>query len=255
MLIIKRVTPYWTSLAVIGLLIWLVNQPTAWLWILVGLLLLPIIATLLMRQSSWRYEYVGLTVPMLLLVGGGYTFLLIQETVALQIAAVIATGLFFFLFEKNLSIFLFQPAKYIPFSLEHIAMYCNVIASFFVYVSLFIFSILRLTHLRYIFIIAVCVTALLVWQTFWIQKIAWQKAKWFVLVLTLVIGQVVVAVYYWPVSFFVSGILVTLLLYVLLHLSRHHLTDTLTKHIVWRYLITGSIALIVLLVTAQWRYN
>lgn len=255
MLIIKRSIPYLTTAAVVGLLVWVLLQPAYWLGILIALLLLPIIATLVVRQSHWRQEYVGLTVPMLLLVGGGYTFLLIQETLALQVAAIVATGIFFFLFEKNVSVFLFQPAKYIPFSLEHIVTYCNIIASFFVYVSLFIFSILRLTHLRYIFIIAVCVTGLLVWQTFWIQKIAWQKAKWFVLILTLVISQVVVAVYYWPVSFFVSGIMVTLLLYVLLHLSRHHLTNTLTRHLLWRYLITAIVALLILLATAQWTYN
>jgi hypothetical protein len=255
MLILKRLTPYWTSLSVILLLTWVTQDPTKWLWVLILVLVLPVIAVLIMHQPTWKFEYVGLTVPMLLLVGGGYTYLLIQEQVILQIAAVLCTGLFFFLFEKNLAIFLFQPAKYIPFSLEHIVTYCNVVASFFAYVSLFIFSILRLTHLRYIFIVGMVITALLVWQTFWIQKIPWNKSKWFVLVLTLVIAQLIVVVYYWPVSFFVSGILLTLVLYVLLHLSRHHLTNTLTKQLLWRYVITGSIALIILLATAQWSYQ
>lgn len=255
MIILKRLTPYWTTAAVVLLLLWVIWQPSLWLWLLIALLLLPMIAVWIMRQPHWRYEYIGLAVPMLLLVGGGYTFLLIQETVALQMAAVICTGICFFLFEKNLSVFLFQPAKYIPFSLEHIVTYCNVIASFYVYVSLFIFSILRLTRLRYIFLIALVVTAMLVWQTFWVQKIAWQKAKWYILVLTVVMTQVVVALYYWPVSFFVSGILLTLLFYVLLHLSRHHLTDTLTKQLLWRYLFTSLVALVILLVTARWQYT
>ena len=123
------------------------------------------------------------------------------------------------------------------------------------YVSLFIFSILKLTRLRYIFIIALVLTALMVWQTFWIQKIAWAKAKWFVLVLSIVLTEVVVALYFWPVSFFVTGVTLTLLLYVALHLSRHHLTNTLTKQLVWRYLLTGSATLSVLLATAQWNYH
>ena len=130
-----------------------------------------------------------------------------------------------------------------------------MLASFYVYVSLFIFSILRLTRLRYIFIAALVLSAMMIWQTFWIQKIAWQKARWFVLVLSVVLTEVVVALYYWPVSFFVSGITMTLLMYVLLHLSRHHLTNTLTRQIVIRYCVTAAVALVLLLVSADWYYH
>ncbi|HBY73144.1 MAG TPA: hypothetical protein DEG44_00435 [Candidatus Kerfeldbacteria bacterium] len=238
------------------LLLWLgVTQPGYWwLWSIV-LAILPIVVIVIMRQPHWRYEYVGLTLPMLMLLLGGFTFLLIQEQWLIQLIVVIVTGTFFFLFQKNLSVFLFEPAKYIPFSLEHISIYSTVLASFYVYVSLFIFSILRLTRLRYIFIAALVLSAMMIWQTFWIQKIAWQKARWFVLVLSVVLTEVVVALYYWPVSFFVSGITMTLLMYVLLHLSRHHLTNTLTRQIVIRYCVTAAVALVLLLVSADWYYH
>ncbi|EKD79180.1 MAG: hypothetical protein ACD_41C00142G0002 [uncultured bacterium] len=255
MLIFKRATPYWTTLSSM-LLLWLgVTQPGYWwLWSIV-LAILPIVVIVIMRQPHWRYEYVGLTLPMLMLLLGGFTFLLIQEQWLIQLIVVIVTGTFFFLFQKNLSVFLFEPAKYIPFSLEHISIYSTVLASFYVYVSLFIFSILRLTRLRYIFIAALVLSAMMIWQTFWIQKIAWQKARWFVLVLSVVLTEVVVALYYWPVSFFVSGITMTLLMYVLLHLSRHHLTNTLTRQIVIRYCVTAAVALVLLLVSADWYYH
>lgn len=255
MLIFKRATPYWTTIGSLVLL-WLgIALPTDW-WIWsIGLALLPMIVIIIMRQPHWRYEYLGLTLPMVILVLGGYTFLLIQEQWLIQWLVVLVTGTFFFLFQKNLSVFLFQPAHYIPFSLEHISMYSTVLASFYVYVSLFIFSILRLTRLRYMFIAALLLSALMIWQTFWMQKIPWVKARLFVLVLSIVLTEVVVALYYWPVSFFVSGITMTLLLYVLLHLSRHHLTNTLTRQLVVRYCGIGSLALVLLLVTADWYYH
>lgn len=255
MLIVKRITPYWTTAALV-LLLWGGVHDPAWWWLYLGVLaVLPVVAMLIMHQPHWKYEYLGLGSPMLMLVLGGYTFLLIQEEFIITLGTIICTAVFFFLFQKNLSVFLFEPAKYIPFSLEHISTYTTVLASFYVYVSLFIFSILKLTRLRYIFIVALVLTALMVWQTFWIQKIAWAKAKWFVLILSIVLTQVVVALYYWPVSFFVTGVTLTLLLYVTLHLSRHHLTNTLTRQLVWRYLLTGSATLTVLLVTAQWNYH
>jgi hypothetical protein len=105
------------------------------------------------------------------------------------------------------------------------------------------------------FIAALILSALMIWQTFWMQKIPWVKARLFVLVLSIVLTEVVVALYYWPVSFFVSGITMTLLLYVLLHLSRHHLTNTLTRQLVVRYCGIGSLALVLLLVTADWYYH
>lgn len=255
MLILKRLTPYWTSAILIGVLISGMVWPQLWWLWFGGLWLLPLVAIVIMRQPHWRYEYVGLALPMLTLVLGAYTFLLIQEQFVITLVTIAVTVVFFFVFEKNLSVFLFQPAKYIPFSLEHISTYSTVLASFFVYVSLFIFSILRLTRLRYIFVLAIVLTALMVWQTFWMQKISWEKARWFVLALSLGLTQVVVALYYWPVSFFVSGITVTLLMYVLLHLSRHHLTSTLTPQLVWRYCLTAAIALVGLLVTADWYYR
>ncbi len=205
------------------MLLWLgMAQPLYWWVWSIGLVLLPVAVIVIMRQPHWRLEYLGLTLPMIMLVLGGYTFLLIQEQWFVQWLVVLVTGTFFFLLQKNLSVFLFQPTRYIPFSLEHISMYSTLLASFYVYVSLFIFSILRLTRLRYMFIAALLLTAAMIWQTFWMQKIAWRKARVFVLVLSLVLTEVVVALYYWPVSFFVSGITMTLLLYVLLHLSRHH---------------------------------
>lgn len=255
MLIFKRATPYWTTLCSLVLL-WLgMTLPSLWwVWVIV-LALLPVVVIIIMRQPHWRYEYVGLTVPLWLLLLGGFTFLLIQEQWLIQWLVIGVTSTFFFLFQKNLSVFLFEPAKYIPFSLEHISIYSTVLASFYVYVSLFIFSILRLARLRYIFVAALILSALMIWQTFWIQKIAWEKARWFVLVLSLVLTEVVVALYYWPVSFFVSGITATLLMYVLLHLSRHHLTNTLTRQLVLRYCVTATIALVLLLLSADWSYH
>ncbi len=152
-MIIKRLVPYLVAAASIGLfalgLIW----PQRWFLVGLGLVLLPLLAALLMHQTIWRLEWIGLTMPMIILLLGTYTFMLIQENWWWQVAGAGVAVLCFFLFEKNIAVFLFQPTKYVPYSLEHISMYCTTVAAFFCYVSLAIFVGLHLGRLRYLFIV------------------------------------------------------------------------------------------------------
>ena len=147
---------------------------------------------------------------------------------------------------------LFQPSRYIPYSLEHMSTYSTMVAAFFAYVSMFMFAVLHLSRLRYLLIAAILVTAVMVWQTFWIQKLPWQRARWFVLVLTSVIVESIVVLYYWPISFFVNGALLTIIFYVSLHLSRHYLAETLTRRLIIRYSGLAMFASVILLVSAKW---
>lgn len=254
MIIIQRLMPYVSAVVVTITLACGVYFPEHWLVWASILFVVPIIVVLSVRQSHWRLEYLGLSLPMVLLLLSAYTFLLIQESTLLINISLIVVVIFYFLFEKNLTVFLFQPSKYIPYSLEHISIYCNVLASFYMYVSLFIFFVLGLSRLRYIFILAWLLTAILVWQALWIQKIPWTRSRWFVLAISCFVTEWVMVLHYWPTSFFVTGVLLTLGLYLLLHLSRHYLTDTLSRLLVWRYVTISSIGIVILLATAQWYY-
>lgn len=255
MIILQRLTPYIVTLAS-ALLLWFgMASPLHWSWVTSGLIALPFFAVLLMHQSHWRLEYLGLAAPMILLLLGTYSFLLIQENIWLQLIALVVTTICFFLFEKNVAVFLFQPSRYIPYSLEHISIYCTMVAAFFCYVSVAMLGQLHLTRLRYLFIIMFILTAIMVWQNFWIQKIAWPKMWRFIVVISVVLTQVLAALYFWPVSFFVVGCLLTLMLYLILHLSRHFLMQTLTKRLTWRYSLICIAATTFILATAQWYYH
>jgi hypothetical protein len=130
--------------------------------------------------------------------------------------------------------------------------YTTLVAAFFAYVSIFMFGVLHLVRLRYLLLAAILVTMLMVWQTFWIQKLPWQRVRWFVLGLTTVIVESMMVLYYWPISFFVNGALLTLIFYVTLHLSRHYLADTLTRRLIIRYSSLASLATVILLFSAKW---
>ena len=120
MIILKRLTPYFAAAAVLALLLLGIYQPLYWPWIAASLASIPFLAVAVMRQKHWHWEYVGLAAPMSMLLLGAYSFLLIQENYWLELVALAVAVICFFLFEKNVAVFLFQPAKYIPYSLEHI---------------------------------------------------------------------------------------------------------------------------------------
>ncbi|MBI2415474.1 MAG: hypothetical protein HYV33_02290 [Candidatus Kerfeldbacteria bacterium] len=250
--ILRRLSPYWSTALIIGCF-WLgQHNPEAWPWVLTGFVATTALVVWCLHQPHWRSEYVALGCSPLLVVVSGYSFILIQELPWLIISLIAVISLFYFIYVKHLAVYVGDPAHYVPYSLEHISTYSNVVASFFFYVSIFMFFILQVSRLRYMMLMALVVTAVIVWQTFWIQKITGRAARWFIIAITLVITETVWVVHFWPVSFFVSGFLLTLVLYVLLHLCRHHLTTTLTRTIIWRYLGIGGLAAVLLLLTARW---
>lgn len=255
MIIIQRLIPYMVAVLSASLLWFGMNNPLLWPWVASGLVVVPLLAIGVMHQAHWRLEYLGLSAPMVILLLGTYSFLLIQENVWLKLAGLVVAVICFFLFEKNIAVFLFQPSRYIPYSLEHISIYCTMVAAFFCYVSVAMLGQLHLARLRYLFMIIAGLTAIMVWQNFWIQKINWGKMSRFIVIISLAVTEVFAALYFWPVSFFVVGCLLTLMLYLILHLSRHFLMQTLTKRLTWRYSFISLAATIFILATAQWYYH
>jgi hypothetical protein len=251
-MIFKRLAPYWSSAVVVVLLLLGQQQPFAWLYYSGGLILIVFGTVALMHQKHWRLEYLGLSMVLLVLILAGYAFILILENNLIIISIIILTTIIYFLFVKNLVLFLFVPKKYIPYSLEHISTYSNLVASFYLYVSVFIFFVLGIMRLRYILCMAVIATLILVWQTFWIQKIALIPAKWYIICISLIMTELVWGLHYWPVSFYVSGFILTIALYILLHLTKNWLMKTLTRRILATYLLTSSIVVAFLLITTQW---
>ncbi len=252
MIVLQRATPYLAFIAVCLLLAFGVYQPLNWPWYVLGLGVTPLVCVLIMHQAHWRLEYLGLSAPMIILLESSYAFMLIQERVDVIAVAGVVSVVCFFLFEKNLAVWLFQPGKYIPFSLEHMSTYCTLVAAFFAYVSFFMFAVLHLGRLRYLFMASILITVTMVWQTFWIQKLPWQRARWFVLVLTIMLEQIMLVLYYWPISFFVNGALLTMIFYVVIHLSRYYLAESLNRRLIVRYSGLALFAAVILLVSAQW---
>ena len=230
------------------------TQPAEWMWVVIGLIIVPVLAVVVMRQSHWRIEYIGLSVASVMLLLSAYTFTLIQESQWIIYGVVVVALVFYYLFTQHLAVFLFQPAKYVTYSLEHVSKYSNVVASFFLYVSLFIFLSLGIVQISYIMAVMAVVTAVLVWQTLWIQKVPWNKARLYALAITIVMIEGFWALHFWPTSFFVNGAILAIALYLLLHLTRHFLTDTLTRKLSTRYIVVSAVAVALLLATAQWVY-
>lgn len=252
MLIFKRFSPYWSTALVVAALVYGYTHPVYWLPVGVLLFCIPVLSVLVIRQKNWGVEYVGLSAASIVLLLAAFGFILIQESHWIINTVIVVTAVFHFLFLKHLIVFLFDPSKYITYSMEHVSKYSNVVASFFLYVSIFIFYILGIGRLRYLLLVALVTTAVLVWQTFWIQKLPWHRTKWFVFIITLIMMQGVWALHFWPVSFFVSGFTLTIGLYIILNLARHYLTDSLSRSLIIRYVVTSSVAVLILLVTARW---
>lgn len=72
------------------------------------------------------------------------------------------------------------------------------------------------------------------------------------LVSALLITELVVGLLFWPISFYVMALLVTVAYYLLAGFSAASLANRLTKRLIIRYSVFAVIVIVMVLTTANW---
>lgn len=80
-----------------------------------------------------------------------------------------------------------------------------------------------------------------------------QKGWLHSLIASILITEIFLSLLYWPSSFLVNGVIVTVAFYVLTGVSRCIITSVLSKKLMTRYFAWGSLIVFTILVTADWQ--
>jgi hypothetical protein len=136
--------------------------------------------------------------------------------------------------------------------LENISHFINLLSSFFIYTSVFAFYVLSVTRLRWLIASLFLITAILAWQTLWINKISKMRMRYLPWLMALIIVELFWVCHYWPTGFYVNGLILVVIYYVMINLSRLYFLDTLNKKYILKYLISSSLIIFLILLTAQW---
>jgi len=87
---------------------------------------------------------------------------------------------------------------------------------------------------------------------FWINKIRIRSYLFIVLIGCLLSAEFFLVMAYWPVSYFISGIVLTLFFFAYYGILRMQLIGRLTKKMVRNYIIFIVLGLILVLFSARW---
>lgn len=248
----KQILPYLATVALIMFFESAIYYYLSWRWWMLGINISIILTVLIINNFHLNKETLGFILTPLVLCNAVFGFLLFQENIIIKQTIIFVACFLSWIFLHNLSIFFYNAKAYFVYSLENISGFINLLALFFLYVSVFAFYILSVSRLRWLIALIAVVTLALTWQTLRMNKVSGWRTRFLPWMNALMITEMFWVCHYWPTSFYVNGLLLIVVYYVIMNLGRLYFLDNLTKKHVIRYLAGSSIIIILILLTAQW---
>jgi hypothetical protein len=135
--------------------------------------------------------------------------------------------------------------------LESISSYGNLLIVFFSFAAIFGFEAFLGLPIWMLVIGSAVVVMLVVYQIFWVNKIK-ENVLAYAFLAGLLMTEIIWAVYFLPFNFNTLGLLAAICYYLMIGFVKLSLAEKLTARNIKFYLVTGSIFLILILLTAKW---
>ena len=165
----------------------------------------------------------------------------------LAISALIIHFYFRLLYDRYIN-----TARYRKHSLTYISSYANFIAIYLIASSAFgLQTFLNISTSLGIMIISLAVLAS-TYQSMWANSIPFKPSLFYVVIICLLIFELSWSVSFLTLSFYILGLLIAIVYYVLAGLARFQINKELNKTIIKTYLSLGVISLFAVLLTARW---
>ncbi len=253
MLLFRRSIPFISTLLIGFIYESLCLRPENVYWYWVGLLLVVAGTQLALSKKARLIETVILGISQILFLSGTYYFIFFVEGSTIRqllIGLALIINLFYL---TNIFYYHFRTEKYQVNALQNISSFLNLI-SIFTISSVGFSLILYLGWPSWLISLGVALaSAVLCYQTYWVNKIVGPATFLFAGITGLIGGEVFWAATFLPSSFLVNGAIVTVVNYSIVNLARHYFAGNLQKSVIWRYLIISATVLLLTLVTARWK--
>lgn len=159
---------------------------------------------------------------------------------------------FLYLYLRQVYYYLLNPLAYEVFSIENISSGANWLSFFFLAATVYgLQSFLNLPIL-WLALVMLAVTALIIYQIIWANKIELKIALPYLLISCLILVELSWSISFLPFNYNISGLALAICYYVIIGLVKNHLLDKLDAKRLRMYLLLGSISLFLILFTAKW---
>jgi hypothetical protein len=227
-------------------------NPNLW-WLLLASalpLLLLTVFDFTKRQLSWRLAQF-LILPVLFCTAV-FIFLMFIENVGVYrvLGAFSAVALYMWL--SQVLNYHYFSGRYQAYTLESLSLYLDIITIFFLSGAFFAGLVFFSVNLFLVLPVAAVTFGLLSYQVFWSYKFSWAQSWLLIFVNTLVLVEILAALSFGPMSFYVNALILTIIYYLITIISRDFLREELSRRRVVSYAILSAIIIILLFLTAQW---
>lgn len=253
MILFKRALPFLGSISIFAFLEIMVARGN-FFWIFAGALLVlhcVLFWYLVAGHHEKKVRFQLLFEITIFLLSSVFFLIFLTDHAVAQVLIILAT-FFYGLYTENIFYFLYNPQRYQPYALEHIANYLNILSFFMFFGGLFasrIFLNVTLITALWIGILGLILFVFLLFQT---NKLESHDAMLQTFVYLLVMIELLGVVSFLPTSYFVSSVLLTIPYYLMGNLVRHNVRGTLRRGVIFRYLSVGISTFVLALLTAPW---
>ncbi|MEA2064927.1 MAG: hypothetical protein U9O66_01350 [Patescibacteria group bacterium] len=195
-------------------------------------------------------NYFFLASPIFLLCGA-ILFLMFLENDILMHLSILLFSFIFFLFSESLfaNFYDYQSQSY---PLENVLTGINLLALFLIYSHIFLFLALFHFSLWIMLPFLILTTFVSTFQLFYIYKIARKINYFYSIIATIIILEIFWSIMFLPTNFYVNGLILINVYYIIIGMSYFYFTEVLAKARVVRHLLISLIIIILTLATAKW---
>lgn len=187
------------------------------------------------------------------LAAGGLLVVAVLEGRWLRVAVALILGLLLWVAWEDLYRAFRQPSRHLAASSANITSNLGLVSYFFFSVGLLWLEIFLGFPLWLAALLLAGVAALLTYQAMWLLGCtAWQGLP-YVVAMTLVSIELLWAVSFLPTGIYVGALVLTAAYYVAAGLARNQMHGSLTRRVLFRYLLLGAAAFAGVLLTAKWQ--
>lgn len=257
MILLHRLTSF--ALAIVTLLGFggLIYRPEMtdqfWLAVIWLLVLVPLLLARLLKWEVQRFSFwVFLGTPMFFLVSSLLLFFFLENRyLEIALALVVTGGVW--LYAENLFSFYHLPSAYQAYALEYLTWVLFILAGFFFASAAFGAQLVLSAVPTWVIALAVFWAVLITTVgVFWVSKIDQERISLYAFSGAVMLTEIFLVLAMLPTSFVTGAAAFTIALYVYLGLARAHVLEKLSKVVLRRYLIIGSLLLMVIFGTARW---
>ncbi len=207
------------------------------------------VATILKNRPGFALSWLWYGVPPFLLTIGELFFVLFLKAAWAHHLAIAGIATLVLLYFEALFL---SEWKEEPSNLHHLTSYLSILTIFFIGIGALGLTALFGVHQAITSLVWITSIALITGYALWIKGISSANVLIQTSAITLACGEMFVATTFLPVAVPIGAALLTLLWFVSITLLIAHNQGKLTPSLLKRYLIIGSIMLVVLLLISRW---